>query len=53
MSLDLDKTIAYYNQHATEYFAKTVQLDMRKQRDVFLSVLPSGGQIMDLGCGSG
>ena len=53
MSLDSDKTIAYYNQHATEYFAETVQVDLGEQRDVFLSVLPPGGQIMDLGCGSG
>jgi cyclopropane fatty-acyl-phospholipid synthase-like methyltransferase len=53
MSLDLDKTIAYYNQHAAEYFSETVKVDLGEQRDVFLSVLPSGGQIMDLGCGSG
>lgn len=53
MSLDSDKTIAYYNQHAKEYFAETVQVDLGEQRDVFLSVLPHGGQIMDLGCGSG
>jgi len=53
MSLDLDKTIAYYNQHAAEYFSETVQVDLGEQRDVFLSVLPSCGQIMDLGCGSG
>lgn len=53
MSLDLNKTIAYYNQHAMEYFAETVQVDLGKQRDVFLLVLPPGGQIMDLGCGSG
>ena len=53
MSLDSDKTIAYYNQHATEYFAETVQVDLGEQRDVFLSVLPPGARIMDLGCGSG
>ena len=53
MNFDLDKTIAYYNQHATEYFAETVQVDLGEQRDVFLSVLPPAGQIMDLGCGSG
>ena len=46
-------TIEYYNQHAAEYFAETVEADLGEQRDVFLSVLPSGGQIMDLGCGSG
>jgi 2-polyprenyl-3-methyl-5-hydroxy-6-metoxy-1,4-benzoquinol methylase len=53
MSLDFNKTIAYYNQHAAEYFAETVQVDLQEQRDVFLAELPSGGQIMDLGCGSG
>ena len=37
MNFDLDKTIAYYNQHATEYFAETVQVDLGEQRDVFLS----------------
>ncbi len=43
----------YYDVHAKEYFAETVQVDLGEQRDVFLSVLPPGGQIMDLGCGSG
>ena len=42
MSLDLDKTIAYYNQYAAEYFSETVKVDLGEQRDVFLSVLPSG-----------
>lgn len=47
------KTIDFYNQHATEYFAETVDVDLKEQRDVFLTVLPLGGRIMDLGCGSG
>jgi len=53
MSLDFNKTIAYYNQHAVEYFVETVQVDLQEQREVFLAALPPGGQIMDLGCGSG
>ncbi len=47
------KTIDFYNQHATEYFAETVGVDLKEQRDVFLTVLPLGGRIIDLGCGSG
>ena len=46
-------TIEYYNQHAAEYFAETVKVDLGEQREVFLAALPPGGQIMDLGCGSG
>ena len=46
-------TIDYYNQHAAEYFAETVEADLQEQRDAFLAVLPPGGQIVDLGCGSG
>ena len=46
-------TIDYYNQHAAEYFAETVDVDLGEQRDVFLAELSPGGQIMDLGCGSG
>lgn len=46
-------TIDYYNQHAAEYFAETVEADLGEQRDAFLAEIPFGGQIMDLGCGSG
>ena len=53
MSLDFNETVAYYDQHAAEYFAETVEADLQEQRDVFLTALPPGGQIMDLGCGSG
>lgn len=46
-------TIEYYNQNATEIFENTVDIDMQELCDKFLEMLPEGGSILDLGCGSG
>ncbi len=46
-------SIEYYNTHATEYFQKTIDIDMRQNWDAFISLLPEGASILDLGCGSG
>lgn len=43
----------YYNQHAEEFFNHTVNLDMSDSLDRFLELIPEGGSILDLGCGSG
>lgn len=46
-------SIEYYNQNAAEYFEQTVDVNMQEYWDVFTSLLPEEGSILDLGCGSG
>lgn len=46
-------SIEYYNQNATEYFEHTVDIDMQENWDRFTQLLPEGGSVLDLGCGSG
>ncbi len=46
-------SIEYYNQNATEYFEQTVDIDMQEEWERFTELLPEGGSVLDLGCGSG
>ena len=46
-------SIEYYNQNATAYFEHTVDIDMQENWEQFTSLLPEGGSVLDLGCGSG
>ncbi len=46
-------SIEYYNQNAAEYFDQTVEIDMQDWWDKFTVLLPEGGSVLDLGCGSG
>ena len=46
-------SIEYYNQNAAEYFDQTVDIDMQDWWDKFTELLPEGGSVLDLGCGSG
>lgn len=46
-------SIDYYNRYASTYFESTVNLDMSEARRRFEKVLPEGGSVLDLGCGSG
>ncbi len=48
-----DKTVFYYENHAEEFCASTVNADMSGLRERFLSHLPKGAHILDAGCGSG
>ena len=48
-----DRTIAFYDKHAAWYSENTVNVDMSKPRDKFLSYLQPGAHILDFGCGSG
>lgn len=43
----------YYSKNAGEYFDKTVDLDLQEYYDRFTELVPEGGSILDLGCGSG
>ena len=48
-----NSTIDYYNRNAARYFNETVHADVSEIRDRFAQMLPPGGTILDLGCGSG
>lgn len=45
--------IDYYEQNAEDFFASTVLVDMASLHSRFLAKIPSGGHILDAGCGSG
>ena len=49
----MNKTIAYYDMHADEYFEQTCGVDFSDAYGRFLKYIPAGGSIVDLGCGSG
>jgi SAM-dependent methyltransferase len=46
-------TRRFYEERADEYFRRTVSADLSHLYNRFLPYLPSGGHILDLGCGSG
>ncbi|XQW84884.1 class I SAM-dependent methyltransferase [Thalassotalea piscium] len=46
-------TVEYYNQHATEFYSSTVNVDMENIYQHFIPHLKHGDLIVDAGCGSG
>lgn len=46
-------TIKYYNENATNYYKKTINIDMRPIYSEFLQYIKPHGHILDAGCGSG
>ncbi len=48
-----NKTIDYYNEHVQEFIQSTIDADMSSIYKDFLPLMPPGGSILDLGCGSG
>ncbi len=51
--MSMNSTISYYNSHASEYIADTIDVDFHGTQDHFLSLLPHCAKILDFGCGSG
>ena len=49
----MNGNIEYYNENAEEFFQGSVGADMSEWRKRFVRYLPSGGRILDVGCGSG
>lgn len=49
----MDKTLEFYNNNSKEYVESTVSINMSHLYNDFLSDIPKGGTILDLGCGSG
>ena len=46
-------SIKYYDDYTLSYFNDTVDIDLTKLYKPFLELLPEGGKILDVGCGSG
>jgi SAM-dependent methyltransferase len=46
-------TTAYYDAHAAEFCENTASVDMSELYAPFLAEIPTGGRILDAGCGSG
>lgn len=46
-------TLAWYRNNAKEFVTRTGTVDMSAHYRAFLDLVPSGGEIMDLGCGAG
>ncbi|WP_310601957.1 class I SAM-dependent methyltransferase [Anaerosporobacter sp.] len=46
-------SIDYYNRFAAKYYEETVNATMKEQLNQFIELLPIGGAVLDLGCGSG
>jgi SAM-dependent methyltransferase len=53
LTLQGTRTTNYYEAHATEFFERTVSVDMAELRTTFTRLLPAGVSIVDVGCGSG
>jgi 2-polyprenyl-3-methyl-5-hydroxy-6-metoxy-1,4-benzoquinol methylase len=53
MTIPTTGTIAFYNEHATEYSDSTISVDMQDIRDRFQALLPKHAYVLDAGCGSG
>lgn len=43
----------YYDDNAERFFADTAFVDLSEGRRRFVAALPSGGRVLDAGCGSG
>lgn len=48
-----DYTLEYYNQQAEQFVQGTVDVEFSHLQNQFIEMLPAGGTILDLGCGSG
>jgi SAM-dependent methyltransferase len=53
MSFDSASTDRFYQTHAADYASLTCAADLSATYTHFLPRLPSGGRILDVGCGSG
>lgn len=49
----ITSTIEYYNKNADHFMKETATVDFTSIQEMFLSLLPPGGRILDFGCGSG
>lgn len=50
---EVEQTLAYYDTHAASFVERTGQVAFSSMQEAFAAHIPSGGRILDLGCGSG
>lgn len=48
-----NNTLAYYDNHADEFYKSTVHVEFATMQEIFLAKLKKGSYILDFGCGSG
>ena len=48
-----EETIGYYDGNAKKFIADTANIEFGALQKAFADMLPEGGRILDLGCGSG
>ena len=48
-----EETICYYDGNAKKFIADTANVEFGALQKAFEDMLPEGGRILDLGCGSG
>ena len=48
-----EETIGYYDGNAKKFIADTANIEFGALQKTFADMLPEGGRILDLGCGSG
>lgn len=48
-----DKTLQYYNEQASSFVQRTVDVEFSALQNEFVSRIGDGGRLLDLGCGSG
>ena len=53
MAMRENNTLDWYRENAKEFAANTGKVDMTGLFRAFLEMIPSGGYVMDLGCGAG
>ena len=53
MTMRENNTLDWYRENAEEFIANTGKVDMTALFSTFLDMVPSGGYVMDLGCGGG
>lgn len=46
-------TLDYYNSKAKDFASDTVDVVFTEIQDIFLEYIPTGGKVLDFGCGSG
>lgn len=49
----MNETLKYYDENAEEFVKNTINIDFSEIQEKFIKLLPDGGRILDLGCGSG
>lgn len=53
MDSGTEQTLGYYNKNAAGFVESTVDVEFGELQERFARMLPEGGRILDLGCGSG